>query len=83
MEVKYTNRGFEYLDCNIRLQQSSAIGDYEDSFDKPGSSFLWVEDEQLSREEVKHYLDEGFFSADVVPHIEAWLSTGSFKIACF
>jgi hypothetical protein len=47
------------------LQESSAVGDYEDSFDCPGSSFLWVTDNHhLNREEVgelinilQHWLD--------------------------
>ncbi len=47
-EVVKTNRGFEMVEfedthgrkCSV--QQSSAIGDYDNSFDKPGSSFLWI-----------------------------------------
>ena len=36
------------------IQESSAIGDYEDALDKPGSSYLWVgADHRLNREEVK------------------------------
>jgi hypothetical protein len=43
-----TARGFdnvEFKDANgadCSVQASSAIGDYEDSFDKPGSSYLWL-----------------------------------------
>lgn len=49
------------------VQQSSAIGDYEDSFDKPGSSYLWLgEKHHLNREEV----------AQVVEHLRHWLKTG-------
>ena len=53
---------------NARLiQESSAIGDYEDSMDNPGSSYLWVgEVHHLNREEVstliafmQHWLDHG------------------------
>jgi hypothetical protein len=47
-EYKKTERGFGAIefsdaygtDCSV--QQSSAIGDYEDSFDNPGTSFLWI-----------------------------------------
>lgn len=48
MEVTKTNRGFEVLeftDANghsCSLQQSSAIKDYEDSWDRPGSSCVWL-----------------------------------------
>jgi len=56
-----TQRGFvgvwetAYLDDgNDRLiAESSAIGDNEDSLEKPGSSFLWVgADHHLNREQV-------------------------------
>lgn len=48
MELVKTERGFaalfhpEYISgCPTRLiQESSAIGDYEDAFNKPGSSYL-------------------------------------------
>lgn len=41
------------------VQESSAIGDYEDSFSKPGSSYLWFgEDHHLNREEVKELVDK-------------------------
>jgi len=63
IDLKLTKggRGFEYLcrevgggEDSLRvLQQSSAIGDYDDSFDVPGSSFLWVgEHHHLNREEI-------------------------------
>lgn len=49
------------------IQESSAVGDYEDSFDKPGSSYLWVgEDHHLNREEV----------AELVERMTIWLRTG-------
>ena len=35
------------------IEESSAIGGYRDSLDKPGSSYLWVgEDHHLNRKEV-------------------------------
>jgi len=52
------------------IQESSAIGDNDDSFDKPGSSFLWVgRDHHLKREEV----------AELVTHLQRWLDTGSLR----
>ena len=49
------------------VQQSSAIGDYEDSYDRPGTSFLWMgESLHLDREEV----------AEVVEYMQTWLKTG-------
>jgi hypothetical protein len=62
MKKHKTERGFRYItDFNypdrkedIILQESSAIGKYKDSFDIPGSSFLWVgRNFHLNREEVK------------------------------
>ncbi len=62
MRSDVTGRGFRivthprYLEPHdeVRVvQESSAIGDYEDSMDLPGSSSLWVGPElHLNREEV-------------------------------
>lgn len=39
------------------ISESSAVGDYEDSYDKPGSSYLWVgNNHHLNREEVKQLI---------------------------
>lgn len=52
---------------NRLVSQSSTIGDYDDSFDKPGSSYLWVGDNHhLNREEV----------ADFITHLQHWVETG-------
>lgn len=75
-------RGFEVIthpkydeDDNtpVRLvQQSSAIGSYDDSWDKPGSSFLWIgEHHHLNREEV----------AQLVEHLQSWLATGRLELS--
>ena len=72
MELSANDRGFLYLQCDgytkkdkpVRLfMESSAIGDYEDSFARPGSSYLWVGDAHLNREEV----------AALVKNLEVWL----------
>ena len=50
--VHETYPGNEGQDERI-ITESSAIGDYEDSLEKPGSSFLWVgRDHHLNREEI-------------------------------
>lgn len=47
-ENTVTGRGFEIVNFQDRyglacsLQQSSAIGDYEDALDRPGSSCVWL-----------------------------------------
>lgn len=47
-EVKSTPRGFTVVafqdsyGANCSIQESSAIGDYSDSFDRPGSSYIWL-----------------------------------------
>ena len=52
------------------LQESSAIGEYEDAWDDPGSSFLWIsENFHLNREEVKEVSD----------YLLLWLNTGHLK----
>lgn len=49
------------------IQESSAVGDYPDSMDNPGSSFLWVgNDHHLNREEV----------TELVSRLLWWLKTG-------
>lgn len=76
MELTKSERGFYYLHHQAYLEphamsrlvsESSAVGDYEDSLDKPGSSFLRVGDKHhLNREEV----------AEFVTHLQRWLQTG-------
>ncbi len=53
------------------VQESSAIGNYPDAFDKPGSSFLWIGSRHhLDREEVK----------TLIVFLQHWLETGSLKL---
>lgn len=80
MKVETTGRGFEIIkfeDHNKQscsLQQSSGIGDYEDAYDRPGSSFLWFgidgQRMHLSREQV----------ADLIQHLQAWSKSGSLEL---
>ena len=61
MKIKKGERGFMYLEHpeyltwedGILAMESSAIGDYKDSLERAGSSFLWIgEKHHLNREEV-------------------------------
>ncbi len=61
VEEKYQNEPGEFTKL---IQESSAIGNYEDSYELPGSSFLWVgEDHHLNREQVK----------ELIEHMQYWL----------
>jgi hypothetical protein len=81
VQITVTQRGFVWLehppytsyanDKRPVLQrlaaESSAIGNYDDALQKPGSSFLWIgEYHHLDREEV----------AEFVKHLQTWLATG-------
>ena len=74
MRVEKTQRGFKVIVeekyQNERgvftrlIQESSAVGEHEDSFDTPGSSFLWVgQDHHLNREKVK----------ELIVHLQYWV----------
>jgi hypothetical protein len=65
---RITHREYPHGEEEPRIvQQSSAIGCYHDSFDKPGSSFLWIgKSHRLNREEV----------AELVERMKHWLATG-------
>lgn len=76
MHVEKNDRGFQAVvhpqyvsgEGSRLLAQSSAINfDYDDSFDRPGSSFLWVG--------AKHHLDRDEV-AQMVEHMKKWLETG-------
>lgn len=67
MHEKYPNNHGEQTRL---IQESSAIGDYDDSFDRPGSSYLWVgQDHHLNREDV----------AELISQLHHWLDTGRLK----
>jgi len=80
MKSKESPRGFRYIEhptygnhpCDeIILQESSAIGDYEDALEHPGSSFLWVSKNfHLNREEV----------AQLIFAMQEWLYTGNLPL---
>ena len=75
MKMVVTERGWRVVDhmkyvkpeAGRLVGESSAIGDYEDSFDKPGSSFLWFGDDyHLNRDEVRV----------LVTALQVWLDDG-------
>jgi hypothetical protein len=77
MKVEKNSRGFEVIalpsysnnpTLKRLLAQSSAVGDYEDAFHRPGTSALWVGD--------FHHLNRGQV-AEMVVHMQQWLKTGS------
>lgn len=81
MKAEKTGRGFVVVthekyqnnpgEMTVLVQESSAIGDYENSFERPGSSYLWVgQDHHLNREEV----------AELVSRMQHWLKTGRLKV---
>jgi hypothetical protein len=78
MQIQHTDRGFEFIECRgLRLQQSSAIRNYEDAYEKPGSSCLWYDDDHLDREQVRAHIDLDQMIDEFKPHAEVWLRTGS------
>jgi hypothetical protein len=74
--MRTTERGFDLMTHDVYppdgtearvVQTSSAVGEYDDSLDRPGSSFLWVgKDHHLNREEVAQLRDA----------LTRWLETG-------
>jgi len=53
------------------ISESSAIGNYDNSIDNPGSSYLWIgQDHHLNREEV----------AELIEYMRHWLEHGKLKI---
>lgn len=79
MHIETSERGFHVVNHPVYLppdeearlvQESSAIGEYDDSFEKPGSSFLWIGDKHhLNREEV----------AELVVYLTRWTAFGSLE----
>lgn len=56
-----------YSKTSRLLQESSVVGDYDDAWDRPGSSSLWVaENFHLNREQI----------AELTGYLQRWLETG-------
>lgn len=79
MEVTRNIRGFEIVDFTDRngapcsLQQSSAVGDYDDAYDRPGTSMVW-----LGAGDLRMHLDREMVS-ELIGLLRRWLETGSFQ----
>ena len=84
MKVVRSERGFERIvhdsyanepvpDCTL-VGASSAIGNYEDSWDRPGSSFLWIGNTDhamhINRDEVR----------ELIVHLQSWVESGNLAI---
>lgn len=90
MNVMLTSRGFEFVDFEdendvaCSLQQSSAVGNYEDAMERPGSSAIWL---GCKKNRPPHMGDEASPRmhlnreqvCELVERLENWLRTGSFK----
>lgn len=80
MNAERTERGFvkvtheSYVNPSVQellIQECSHIGPYEDSDNRPGSSYLWIgEKHRLNREEV----------TEMVSHLQHWLNTGHLQV---
>lgn len=81
MKVSRTGRGFVMItqekyqnqpgEMTRLVQESSAIGDYDDAMNNPGSSYLWIgNDHHLNREEV----------GKLIEHLQFWLDTGRLNV---
>lgn len=92
MEPTYTERGFaivDFTDINgheCSMQCSSAIGDYEDSMDNPGTSYLWLgmnknappHDRLKTELSPRMHLDREQVS-ELVRLMSLWLKKGNFQ----
>jgi hypothetical protein len=66
MKITTSDRGFRYVTSpsytnhaksERLISESSAIGEYEDALDNPGSSYLWIDSHHhLNREEVRQLI---------------------------
>ena len=84
-DVEYSNRGFERVSIKdnsgntLNTYQSSIIGDYEDSFERPGSSAIWVNIE-APKDELHCCLLSREQAHELGRRLIAWAETGSLKL---
>jgi hypothetical protein len=62
-KIYVTPRGFRVYEGELRIRESMAVRDYEDAPDNPGSSCLWIDSREVSREGAK----------DVIALLSHWL----------
>lgn len=79
-------RNFELIefrdayDKECSLQQSSIIGEYDDAYDRPGSSCVWLgrdPDPADTQSSTRMHLNREQV-ADLVDQLQCWLDTGAF-----
>lgn len=70
-EVTHNKYASEPKKDKTLIQESSAIGEYEDSYEKPGSSYLWIgEDHHLNRDEI----------GELIERLQFWLENKRLKM---
>lgn len=80
-KTEKTGRGFQVIEFkdsygeSCSLQQSSAIGDYTDSFDRPGSSYVWLG--RNTEEPTRMHLNREQVQV-LVKYLNRWLEKGGF-----
>lgn len=83
MDIRRTSRGFEIVEFNdangvaCSLQQSSAIGQYPEAMEKPGSSFVWLGASKQG-EPVRMHLDREMVR-QLRNLLTSWLGDGRFS----
>ena len=83
-DVEYSERGFERVSIEnvggtLNAYQSSIIGDYEDSFERPGSSAIWI-NVKASKGELPCCLLNREQAHELGRRLIAWAETGSLKL---
>ena len=85
IDVEYSERGFERISMKdksgntLNASQSSIIGDYEDSFERPGSSAIWINIE-APKGELPCCLLNREQAHELGNRLIAWAETGSLKL---
>ena len=84
MNVEYSNRGFERVSIKTvygtrNAYQSSIIGDYEDSLERPGSSAIWINVE-APKGEMDCCLLNREQAHELGRRLIAWAEAGSLKL---
>ena len=75
---------FEDTHCSAcSLKQSSSIGDYDNSWDKPGSSAVWLGCDNNHPPHLGHKIPPWMHLnreqvAALIGYLQRWLETGSF-----
>ena len=85
MNVEYSDRGFERVSIEdkfgnaLNAYESSIIGDYEDSFERPGDSGIWI-NVVAPEGELPACLLNREQAHELGRRLIAWAETGSLKL---